>query len=194
MLEPISIAQSPATQRIWVPTLQSGATSATAAIVRDALLEIQAARERSYALFGRKASIISSLHALYAEHHQPNWDGEGAKPIAETALETAVSFIRALPDNLPLPEIAAEPDGAISLDWAPSKHRVFTLSIGTTDRLAYAWLDGSDRGHGVARFDGDRIPPKLIEGIEGAIREIHPYSAATVQRVGPLVVRTSYRP
>jgi len=193
MLEPFSIAQSPATPWIWVSPLHSGATSAIAEIVYQALLRIQAEREYSYALFGHKASMISSLHALYAEHSEPNWDGEGAKPIAQTALDTAVSFIRAFPDDLPLPENAADPDGAISLDWAPSKHRVFTVSIGVTDRLPYAWLDGSDRGHGVARFDGEHIPPKLIEGIEGAMREDLSCSPATVQRLGsaPRVVRSA---
>ena len=106
-----------------------------------------------------------------------------------------MSFIRVLPDNLPPPDIAAEPDGDISLDWAVSKHRVFTLSIGTTDRLAYAWLDGSDRGHGVARFDGERVPQKIIEGIEGAIREDLPHAASAVQQLGatPRLVRFSYR-
>jgi hypothetical protein len=115
--------------------------------------------------------VISSLHALYADHHQPNWDGEGARPISEVTLEMAVLFIRTLPDDVPLPEIAAEPDGAISLDWAASRHQVFTLSIGSSDRLAYAWLDGSDSGYGVARFDGERIPQKVLEGIGGALRD-----------------------
>jgi hypothetical protein len=137
------------------------------------LWAIQDARERSFALFGHKAAAISSLYELYIDHGQSNWDGEGAVPTSPAALETAIWFIRVLPDHLPMPEIAAEPDGAISLDWACSRHRVFTLSIGTTDRLAYAWLDGSDRGHGVARFDGERVPQKIIEGIEGATREDH---------------------
>ena len=193
MLEPISVAQLPAGQWSWVSPLRSGAISTAAESVYQALLSIQATRERSYALFGRKASMISSLQALRAEHSEPNWDGESAKPVAEVALDAAVSFIRALPGNLPLPEIAAEPDGAISLDWAPSKHRVFTVSIGMTDRLPYAWLDGSDRGHGVARFDSEHIPQKLIEGIEGAMREDLPRSAATVQRLdsAPRVGRSS---
>jgi hypothetical protein len=183
MLESVSVAELPAEQWSWVSPFRSSAISTAAASVYQALVSIQATRERSYALFGHKASVISSLQALRAEHSEPNWDGEGAKPVAEAALDTAVSFIRALPDDLPLPEIAAEPDGAISLDWAPSKHRVFTVSIGMTDRLPYAWLDGGDRGHGVARFDGEHVSQKLIEGIEGAMRGGHPRSAATVRRL-----------
>jgi hypothetical protein len=83
------------------------------------------------------------------------------------AVQTAVEFIRAMPDDLPLPEFAPEPDGSLSLDWIQSRNRLFSLSVGSTNRLAYAWLDGSDKGHGVAGFDGERIPLRIIEGIIG---------------------------
>ena len=76
--------------------------------------------------------------------------------------------MRVLPDDVPMPELAPEPDGAISLDWVHSRARVFSISAGRSDRLAYAWLDGTDSGHGVARFDGERIPPLVLD----AIREI----------------------
>jgi hypothetical protein len=42
---------------------------------------------------------------------------------------------------------------------------MFTLSIGTSNRLAFAWIDGSEKGHAVASFDGEKIPQKIIEGI-----------------------------
>ena len=61
-----------------------------------------------------------------------------------------------------MPEFAPEPDGAISLDWIQSRHRLFTLSISASNRLAYAWLDGTDKGHGVARFDGRTIPRRVL--------------------------------
>ena len=67
---------------------------------------------------------------------------------------------------MPLPEFAPEPDGAISLDWIRSRHRLFSLSIGSTNRLAYSWLDGAHRGHAVAQFDGTKIPVRILQGIE----------------------------
>jgi hypothetical protein len=74
--------------------------------------------------------------------------------------------VRALPDGIPLPEFAPEPDGSISLDWILSRNRLFSVSIGHSSRLAFAWLDGADNGHGVARFDGQNVPPRVLEGIK----------------------------
>lgn len=107
----------------------------------------------------------SQIIALANECAEAGWDGDEAAPINWAAAYTTVEFIRAMPDDLPLPEFAREPDGSISLDWIQSRNRLFSLSVGATNRLAYAWLDGSDKGHGVARFDGKRIPSRIIEGI-----------------------------
>jgi hypothetical protein len=123
--------------------------------------------ERSQALFGAKADSISNLLALANDCAQPDWDGNGASAIHPLAVRIAEDFVRALPDAIPLPEFAPEPDGSISLDWIQSRNRLFSLSVGASNRLAYAWLDGSDKGHGVAGFDGERIPRKIIEGICG---------------------------
>ena len=48
----------------------------------------------------------------------------------------------------------------LAFDWIVSRARVFSVSVGTTNRLAFAWIDGTDRGHGVARFDGDAVPAR----------------------------------
>jgi hypothetical protein len=103
------------------------------------------------------AALISSLRALADECSKPDWDGNGACAIDLAALQNAEAFARALPDDVPLPECAPEPDGSISLDWIQSRERLLTLSIGGGNRLAYAWLDGSDRGNAVARFDGSSV-------------------------------------
>lgn len=120
---------------------------------------------QSQALFGAKATAISQLWALMEECAGPNWDGDQALPLSREAALRTEDFIRSLPDALPMPELSPEPDGSISLDWIRSRHRLLSLSIGTSDRLAFAWLDGSDRAHGVIRFDGERIPAPIIEGI-----------------------------
>ena len=65
-----------------------------------------------------------------------------------------------------LPEFAPEPDGSISLDWIQSRARLYSLSIGHSNRLAYAWLDGADKGHGVVHFDGQNVPPRVLDGIK----------------------------
>ncbi|MSQ28253.1 MAG: hypothetical protein EXR51_08980 [Dehalococcoidia bacterium] len=131
----------------------------------EAALAAEDSMEQSFALFGSKAAAISEVWALVEECAEPNWDGAGAKPLSPFAAEQAAALVRALPDGVPLPEFAPEPEGSISLDWIRASNRPFSLSASISSRLPYAWLDGDDRGHAVARFDGETIPPRILEGI-----------------------------
>lgn len=143
----------------------SGVSAEAAALSRAAFAVVRSAEELQ-SLFGRKAACLSSLRAMADECSGKGWDGEEAEPVDRMALARAESFIRALPEDCPLPECAAEPDGGISLDWIVSCRRLFSLSMGTGNQLAFAWLDGSDKGHGVAAFDGSIIPPRILSGIQ----------------------------
>ncbi len=145
--------------------LGNSAISAEAQSACKSASEVIAFRERSQVFFGAKSVAISQITVLANECAETGWDGNDAAPIDWVAVRTAVQCIRVLPDNLPLPEFAPEPDGSISLDWIQSRHRLFSLSVGATNRLAYAWVDGTDRGHGVARFDGESIPSRIVAGI-----------------------------
>jgi len=141
--------------------------------VRDAMRELITSSERSAALFGDKASLLSKLWSLADECGEDDWDGEGGLALDDGAIGAAVSFIRALPTYFPLPEVAPEPDGAVSLDWSVSKTRMFSVSCGSTPRLAFSWLDGTDRGHGVAGFDGWMVPDRVLQGIRSIIGDGH---------------------
>jgi hypothetical protein len=129
------------------------------------------------ALFGAKSSVISRIDELAAECGSDGWDGEEGLCISPDVVDRGVSFVRAFPDSLPLPEVAPEPDGSISFDWIDGRTRVFSVSVGTTNRLAFAWIDGTDRGHGVARFDGDTVPTRVL----GGIRELTHERATTLR-------------
>src|SRR5258708_26538998 len=120
----------------------------------SAASEVISVAENSQALFGAKAAALSDLRKMADECAKDDWHGEGAIGIDAFTLWNAEALIRALPDGFPLPEFAPEPDGSISLDWIKSRHRLFSLSVSSGNRLSYAWLDGSDKGHGVALFDG----------------------------------------
>ena len=120
--------------------------------------------DRAASLDGKSAAI-SKLRSLASECAQEGWDGDQAAAIHPAAVINTERLLRALPQSVPLPELAPEPDGSLSLDWIQSKTRLFSLSVGAGNRLAYAWLDGTDKGHGVASFDGERIPQRVLEGI-----------------------------
>ncbi len=147
----------------------NSAMSAEARAVTQAVSAIVRSAENSQILFGTKAAAISRLMVVSEDCSKPGWDGDQACAIDQFAIQTATDFVRALPESFPLPEFAPEPDGSISLDWIESRHRLFSLSIGKTNRLAYAWLDGTDKGHGVARFDASNVPSRVLSGIESIL-------------------------
>ena len=147
----------------------SSAVSPEADEVRKAAREVINAAERSQALFAEKAAVISQLWALATECEEEGWDGSGAAAIDLDAVVMAERFLRVLPNRIPIPELAVEPDGSISLDWIRSRNHLFSVSVGRGSRLAFAWLDGADTGHGVAGFDGQNVPPRIREGIEAVV-------------------------
>lgn len=147
----------------------STAVSSEAQIVRDAITAVYERTENSQALFGGKAAAISKLQMMAHECSEADWNGEGANAVSPMAIFLAENLVRVLPDSMPLPEFAPEPDGSVTLDWISSPHRIFSISVGASERLAYAWLDGSDKGHAVASFNGERVPQRIIEGINATM-------------------------
>jgi hypothetical protein len=110
-----------------------------------------------------KTQVLNDLHALANECSMPDWDGYGAEPVSLDALERAEIFLCSVPDDVPLPELAVEPDGTVSLDWLPTHTRSFSVSIGDSDRMAYAWVDRTDRGHAVARSVSGEAPGRILQ-------------------------------
>lgn len=132
---------------------------------RHAVLRASRFREGSESLFGSKAELLSLLHELEFECSEHGWNGYHAKALSPVAAAMAEQLIRALPETFPSPELSCHPDGQVALDWTPTRYRRFSLSTGPNSRMAYAWLNGSDSGHAVARFDGQRIPDLVLHGI-----------------------------
>lgn len=143
----------------------ASACSPEAQEIKDTTAEIYRDFELSQALFGEKAQAITELTALAQECCGQDWDGYGAHAVEPLAVQKTKSFIRAIPSSFPMPEFAPEPDGAISLDWMGSPSRLFSVSVSPSDRLAFTWLDGTDRGYGVASFDGETLPTRILDGI-----------------------------
>lgn len=141
--------------------------------MEQAAINLVRAAEQSVALFGERAAAISSLRELANECSHEDWDGSGAVALDPDAVTQAEYFLRALPDGVPMPECSAEPDGSVSLDWCMAKNRLFSISVGSSNRLAFAWLDGSDKGHGVARFDGLAVPARVLLGLRSILIPSH---------------------
>ncbi len=145
--------------------LGSSAVSSSADDARGAASAIMETATCSQSLFGGKSRLIEQLQTMKRECAEGNWDGNGARGIDPAAVVKAEVLVRNLPDEFPLPECAPEPDGAVSLDWIHSRYRLLSLSVGSSNRLAFAWLDGTDKGHGVVQFDGASLPPRILNEI-----------------------------
>ncbi|MCF7676169.1 MAG: hypothetical protein K9M97_12545 [Akkermansiaceae bacterium] len=123
--------------------------------------------DRSLAMIGHRSAVLSALMDLKNEHSHRGWDGADAPPISPVALDQARDLIMALPPSIPNPELAVDPDdGAVSLEWYAGPSRIFSVSIGNSPRMACAGLDGTDSWHGVARFDGVKLPEFVWQGIQ----------------------------
>jgi hypothetical protein len=169
MLTDFSVAPLTAAYPALQALAGSSAVSREADEVRRAAKEVVNAAESSQALFAGKAALLSDLAALESECAEEGWDGNDAAAIDHLAVLQAQRLLRALPDRCPLPEAAAEPDGSISLDWIRSRNRLFSASVSSSDRIAFAWVDGADSGYGVERFDGQNVPQRILQGIEAAM-------------------------
>jgi len=147
-------------------TINNGVSSFAGDLV-DVFSRVVYETERSEVLFGDKSVVISKIWELYFNCSSANRDESGTEPVSLSAAETAQNFIKALPRGMPLPEVAVEPDGNIALDWIQSRTQILSLSVGKSNRLAYAWLNGANSGRGVVVFNGDVVSGTILEAING---------------------------
>ena len=82
------------------------------------------------------------------------------------AVLVAEHFVRALPSHIPMPDFTVDPDGDVSLNWTTLQKRRLTLSVSASQRIAFAWLDGIERGYGVAVFDGLNVPSRILSELD----------------------------
>lgn len=98
---------------------------------------------------------FQQLEEVLEECSSEGWDGERSKPISAEVSQYAKVFLKSFPLGIEAPEIGAEPDGAITLEWYRSPNRVISISINPGGWLYYAAIIGATRRHGVdfALFD-----------------------------------------
>lgn len=127
--------------------------------------EISYYNNESIILSGNHLKILNTLTKYLKEFADSNWDGYGAMPIDKGSYSKSISFSRALPKSLPLPELSIEPDGEVAFEWYNSNNRVFSVSIGSNGELAYAGLFGLNKMHGTEYFE-EGLPKTILEGIQ----------------------------
>ena len=141
--------------------VQTTAVSEVARRFQDLIAGLRS-NEQTQSLAGRAVQFEARLRAALDELVID----EDQRAVPTAAVRLVSRLVRGLPASLPLPDVSIDPDGAISLDWMPSRTRLFSISVDDSDRLAYAWVNGSDRGHGVVRLSGPIPRPLLSQLME----------------------------
>ncbi|MBK1646918.1 hypothetical protein CKO25_20290 [Thiocapsa imhoffii] len=112
--------------------------------------------------WNRRELISASLGEIYLECRWENWDGYGARAVTPSAFEEALVLLSSLPENIPLPEFAGEPDGSIGMQWENGPNRIFALSVSGKGVIIYAGrLGKASKAHGTEVFS-DSLPTSLM--------------------------------
>ena len=126
-------------------------------------------RSRMLATWQRRNQTTDEVLDVYRQHKNPNWDGCGAQPISEGACYEAIVFLKKLPSSVPMPEILAEPDGYIGLEWYVTKWQLFVISFSGKGIISYSGLFGQDsKSHGTEPIT-DSISPFILSNILRAL-------------------------
>jgi len=131
----------------------------------------------SYTVRDARERLLYDLESLCLEASSQGWDGYEAEPLKRDAYDFAKTFIKALPTTAPLPELNADPDGEVSLDWSFGKRRALTVSIGPTGRCTFAWVHGQRSNRGT-----DWIEDEIPASIAFALRQLAPAQMAKIAR------------
>ena len=134
---------------ITMPLTISGYASETAVFVAEQRQNSFQLLQESNALGLVAKGTLQRLDEIFEECFTVGWDGEQAKPISSEVLQYTKIFLKFLPLGIEAPEISAESDGAITLEWYRSPTRVLSISINPDGWVYYAALIGTSRRHGV---------------------------------------------
>ncbi|MDO8540860.1 MAG: hypothetical protein Q7S40_10530 [Opitutaceae bacterium] len=147
----------------------SAGNSREADLVQQVLQAAIRSELQSATLSGARISALADLDGFYVIAAKHGWDGEDALPVKNEAYVNARRFLSLMPRNWSKPEISADPDGEVAVEWHGGTRRRLSISFGPDERLSYAWLNGSERGHGTDMFI-DEIPSGIAAQVGRLVR------------------------
>jgi hypothetical protein len=123
--------------------------------------EIRSHLLASYAMRSATERALGDLDQVQTEAAQDGWDGYQGRALQPLAYLYAKLFLTTLPTTAPIPEVSADPDGEVSLDWRFGERKVLTVSIGPTGRCSFAWMIGQSTFRGTDWIE-DEIPASIV--------------------------------
>ena len=91
-------------------------------------------------LSAQQEEYNNAVRSLLYTAGQQNWDGEGANPVTEHTVETALEVVKELPFNIESPEIFADSEGDIEFDWYLDNGTMFSINTGKMGEIAISGL------------------------------------------------------
>jgi len=149
---------------------KSTATSESAKRIEDMQEAIRRHLLSSYTMRSALEHALNELEEVRAASSEPGWNGYGAKPLHAGAYECAKVFLSALPTTAPLPEVSADPDGDVALDWVFGQKKALSVSIGPTGRCTFAWMRGQCTYRGTDWLDNE-IPGSIAYALSQLARD-----------------------
>jgi hypothetical protein len=147
-------------------TARSDSAERVSAIVEQIRMHLLA----SYAVRHGVEHALDELEATRDEASVEGWDGYGAKPMNREAYLKARRFLESLPTTAPQPEISADPDGDVALDWSFGPRKVLSVSINEKGRCIFACMRGYSTSRGTDWFD-DGIPESIANALSQLARD-----------------------
>lgn len=114
--------------------------------------------------------LEDQLIDAYEEASEPNWDGVGSVQVDPSTLGLAQQFVLSLPKKYQAPDIAAEPDGHLNLEWYQGKRRLLSVSVNPDGRLHWAALIGPEDPRGSCVFTKE-APKTLLHVLKRIYRD-----------------------
>lgn len=106
-------------------------------------------RITSLSLVRNDQDLQAEVDRLALECRLDGWNGYDAEAVIDGTIKEAYQLIESFPDDLPSPEISAEPTGEICFEWYRDKWNLITLSVGGTEVIIYSAMFGiDDRSYG----------------------------------------------
>ena len=133
---------------IAMPLPISGYAGEIADFVAQRIEAIFDILQKSNALSSVAEGTFQQLDEVFGECSSEGWDGECAKPISTEVWQIAKTFLKSFPLGIECPEVGAEPDGSITLEWYRSPNKVISISINPDGWMYYAALIGTSKRHG----------------------------------------------
>lgn len=113
----------------------------------------------------RASEFVLNIADVYSQTNEDNWDGYGAKKLDPISVYNALTFVFCLPSYIPQPDLVAEPNGELGLQWQRNG-KSFALSIDAGRAITFGgYAEGGDEFYGTTKFNKE-IPEMLLSHIK----------------------------